>query len=81
MSITLEAQHAVEVIQEALGRYSTPDMVNTDQGSQFTAQDFVDAVHGCGARLSMDGRGAWRDHVFVERVWRLVKYERVDLRV
>ncbi|OZB68881.1 MAG: hypothetical protein B7X30_14970 [Thiomonas sp. 13-64-67] len=54
--------------------------VNTDQGSQFTAQDFVDAVQNSGAQLSMDGRGAWRDNVFVERVWCSVKYERVYLR-
>ncbi|QKE37990.2 MAG: transposase [Ferrovum myxofaciens] len=52
----------------------------TDQGSQFTAQDFVDAVIDNGVKLSMDGRGAWRDNVFVERVWRSVKYERVYLR-
>ena len=80
VAITLEAQHAVEVIQEALARYGTPDIVNTDQGSQFTAQDFVDAVQNSGAKLSMDGRGAWRDNGFVERVWRSVKYERVYLR-
>ena len=53
---------------------------STDQGSQFTAQDFVDAVQNAGAKLSMDGRGAWRDNVFVERIWRSVKYERVYLR-
>ena len=73
-------QHAVEAIQEALARHGTPEIVNTDQGSQFTAQDFVDAVQNSGAQLSMDGRGAWRDNVFVERVWRSVKYERVYLR-
>lgn len=80
VAITLEAQHAVEAIHEALARHGTPDLVNTDQGSQFTAQDFVDAVQNAGAKLSMDGRGAWRDNVFVERIWRSVKYERVDLR-
>lgn len=80
MAITLEAQHAVEAIHEALARHGTPDLVNTDQGSQFTAQDFVDAVQNAGAKLSMDGRGAWRDNVFVERIWRSVKYERVYLR-
>ena len=57
-----------------------PDIVNTDQGSQFTAQEFVDAVLGNEVKLSMDGRGAWRDNVFVERIWRSVKYERVYLR-
>lgn len=80
VAITLEAQHAVEAIHEALARHGAPDIVHTDQGSQFTAQDFVDAVQNAGAQLSMDGRGAWRDNVFVERIWRSVKYERVDLR-
>jgi putative transposase len=79
-AITLEAIHAVEALQEAFNRFGTPDIVNTDQGSQFTAQEFVDLVLNTGARLSMDGRGAWRDNVFVERVWRSVKYERVYLR-
>lgn len=63
VAITLEAVHAVEAIQEAMGRLGTPEIVNTDQGSQFTAQDFADAVQGAGAKLSMDGRGAWRDNV------------------
>jgi putative transposase len=54
-------------------------MVNTDQGSQFSAQEFVHAVKEQGCKLSMDGRGAWRDHVFVERLWKSVKYERVYL--
>ena len=80
VAITLEALHAVEAIQEALARFGPPEIVNTDQGSQFTAQDFVDAVQGSGAQLSMDGKGAWRDNVFVERIWRSVKYERVYLR-
>ena len=79
-AITLEAIHAVEALQEAFNRFGTPDIVNTDQGSQFTAQEFVDLVLSSGAKLSMDGRGAWRDNVFVERVWRSVKYERVYLR-
>lgn len=80
VAITLEAVHAVEALQEAFSRFGKPDIVNTDQGSQFTAQDFVDAVQNNGVKLSMDGRGAWRDNVFVERVWRSVKYERVYLR-
>ena len=80
VAITLEAVHAVEALQEAYARFGKPAIVNTDQGSQFTAQDFVDAVLGNGVRLSMDGRGAWRDNVFVERLWRTVKYERVYLR-
>jgi putative transposase len=80
VAITMEAIHATEVLHEALARYSPPEIVNTDQGSQFTAQDFVDAVKGSGAKLSMDGRGAWRDNVFVERVWRSIKYECVYLK-
>ena len=79
-AITLEACHAVDALEEAYNRFGKPEIVNTDQGSQFTAQDFVDAVLGNGVKLSMDGRGAWRDNVFVERVWRTIKYERVYLR-
>ena len=80
VAITLEAVHAVDALQEAYSRFGKPDIVNTDQGSQFTAQEFVDAVLGNEVKLSMDGRGAWRDNVFVERIWRSVKYERVYLR-
>jgi len=80
VAITMEALHAREVLEEALARYGPPEIVNTDQGAQFTAQEFVDAVLASGAKLSMDGRGAWRDNVFVERVWRSVKYERVYLK-
>jgi putative transposase len=79
LAITLEACHAVDVLQDAFRRYGTPEIVNTDQGSQFTAQVFVDTVLENGCKLSMDGRGAWRDNVFVERFWRSVKYECVYL--
>ena len=79
-AITLEACHAVDALEEAYSRFGKPEIVNTDQGSQFTAQHFVDAVLDNGVKLSMDGRGAWRDNVFVERVWRTIKYERVYLR-
>lgn len=79
VAITLEACHAVDVLTEAFKRYGHPDIVNTDQGSQFTAQAFVQAVKAKGCKLSMDGRGAWRDNVFVERLWKSVKYERVYL--
>ncbi|AXF25684.1 hypothetical protein CUJ89_35220 [Burkholderia pyrrocinia] len=78
--ITLEAVHAVEALEEASARYGLPDIVNTDRGSQFTANTFIDAVLGRGIRLSMDGKGSWRDNVFVERVWRSVKYEEVYLK-
>ena len=80
VAISLEAIHAKEVIEQAFARYGTPEIVNTDQGSQFTAEEFTDAVLGKGCQLSMDGRGAWRDNVFVERLWRSVKYERVYLK-
>ena len=80
VAITLEAVHAKEVIEQAFARYGTPDIVNTDQGSQFTATEFTEVVLARGCRLSMDGRGAWRDNVFVERLWRSVKYERVYLK-
>jgi putative transposase len=79
VAITLEACHAVEIIEEAFARFGLPEIVNTDQGSQFTASDFTDAVLNKGCKLSMDGRGAWRDNVFVERVWRSAKYERIYL--
>ncbi|MEO6074535.1 MAG: IS3 family transposase [Burkholderiales bacterium] len=80
VAITLEAVHAKEVIEQAFARYGTPEIVNTDQGSQFTATEFTDVVLQRGCKLSMDGRGAWRDNVFVERLWRSVKYERVYLK-
>ena len=79
VAITLEACRAVDVLHEAFTRHGQPEIVNTDQGSQFTAQEFVHAVKDRGCHLSMDGRGAWRDNVFVERLWKSVKYERVYL--
>ena len=80
LATTLEAYHAVEIIEQAFARYGTPEFVNTDQGSQFTAEEFTQAVLDRHCKLSMDGKGAWRDNVFVERLWRTVKYERVYLR-
>ena len=80
VAITLEAVHAKEVLEQAFARYGAPEIVNTDQGSQFTAVEFTDVVLARGCKLSMDGRGAWRDNVFVERLWRSVKYERVYLK-
>ena len=80
VAVTLEACHAVAVIEQAFARFGIPEIVNTDQGSQFTAETFTQAVLDRGCRLSMDGRGAWRDNVFVERLWRSVKYERVYLK-
>jgi putative transposase len=80
VAITLEACHAVDVLQEALRIYPKPEIVNTDQGSQFTAHEFVDVVQSAGCLISMDGRGAWRDNVMVERLWKSVKYECVYLK-
>jgi putative transposase len=81
VAITLEAVHAKEVIEQAFAKYGAPEIVNTDQGSQFTAEEFTRVVLAEGCKLSMDGRGAWRDNVFVERLWRSVKYERMYLKV
>ena len=80
VATTLEAYHAVEIMEQAYARYGMPEIVNTDQGSQFTAEEFTDVVLKRGVKLSMDGKGAWRDNVFVERLWRSVKYERVYLK-
>jgi len=77
VAITLEACHAVNVRQEAFARHGKPEMVNTDQGRQFRAHALVPAVKEHGCQLSMDGPGAWRDNVFVERLWKSVTYERV----
>jgi len=76
----MEACHAKEIIELAFARCGAPEIVNTDQGSQFTAEEFTSAVIDRGCKLSMDGRGAWRDNVFVERLWRSVKYECVYLK-
>jgi putative transposase len=80
-AITLEAEHAVAVIEEAIVKYRQPEIVNTDQGSsQFTSDAFTGAVLGKGIQLSMDGKGSWGDNVFVERLWRNVEYEEVYLK-
>jgi putative transposase len=80
VSITMEAAFCVETLEDALARYGKPDIFNTDQGSQFTGSAFTDVLAGNGIAISMDGKGAWRDNVFVERLWRSVKYEEVYLR-
>jgi len=80
LSNTLTADFCVEALENAIDRYGVPEIVNTDQGSQFTGEEFVSTVLGSGARLSMDGKGSWRDNVFIERFWRTVKYEEVYLR-
>ena len=80
LSITMEASFCVEALQEALARHGKPEIVNTDQGSQFTCAAFPDVLREHEVKISMDGKGAWRDNVFVERLWRTVKYEEVYLR-
>jgi putative transposase len=80
VSITMEADFCVEALQEAIGRYGAPAIMNTDQGSQFTAAEFIDELRNNGIAISMDGRDQWRDNVFVERLWRSVKYEEVYLK-
>ena len=79
VSNTLSADFCVEAVQEAIDLYGTPEMFNTDQGSQFAGSQFVSLLTSHGIRISMDGKGCWRDNVFVERLWRSVKYEEVYL--
>ena len=78
-SNTLTADFCVEALTEALARYGTPEIFNTDQGSQFTSGEFTTVLRDAGVRISMDGKGRWIDNVFVERLWRSVKYEEVYL--
>ncbi|WP_461336085.1 IS3 family transposase [Bradyrhizobium liaoningense] len=80
VSITMEAAFCVEAVQEALAKHGRPEIFNTDQGSQFTSLEFTDVLLDAKIAISMDGKGAWRDNVFVERLWRTVKYEEVYLR-
>ena len=80
VSITMEAAFCVETLEEALAKHGTPEIFNTDQGSQFTGAAFTGVLMKNGIAISMDGKGAWRDNVFVERLWRSIKYEEVYLR-
>ena len=80
LSITMDAAFCVETLEDALARHGRPEIFNTDQGSQFTGAAFTAVLAGNGITISMDGKGAWRDNVFVERLWRSVKYEEVYLR-
>lgn len=79
LSITLETAFCIEAVEEALSRYGKPEIFNTDQGSQFTSLDFIKLLKDAEISISMDGKGAWRDNVFVERLWRSIKYEEVYL--
>ena len=80
LSITMEAAFCVETLEDALARHGKPDIFNTDQGSQFTGSAFTGVLANNDIAISMDGKGAWRDNVFVERLWRSVKYEEVYLK-
>ena len=79
LSITLDTDFCVEALEEALARFGKPDIFNTDQGSQFTSLAFTSVLLRKKIAISMDGKGAWRDNVFVERLWRSIKYEEVYL--
>jgi putative transposase len=80
LSNTLDASFCTEALEEAISKYGTPEIFNTDQGSQFTSEAFIDILNTHDIRISMDSRGRWMDNVFVERLWRSVKYEEVYLK-
>ncbi len=79
LSNTLDSQFCIDAVEEALQRYGTPEIFNTDQGCQFTSEAFTGLLKAHGIRISMDGKGCWRDNVFIERLWRTIKYEEVYL--
>ena len=80
LSNTLTTDFCIEALQEAILRYGPPEIFNTDQGSQFTSIEFTGVLKAHGIRISMDGKGCWRDNVFVERLWRTIKYDEVYLK-
>jgi len=80
VSITMDTHFCLDAVEEAIQRYGLPEIMNSDQGSQFTSQAFIGLMKKHDIRISMDGKGSWRDNVFVERLWRSVKYEDVYLR-
>jgi putative transposase len=80
VSISMAVDFCIEAVEEALAKFGRPEIFNTDQGSQFTSFEFTQLLTGNGIAISMDGKGAWRDNVFVERIWRSVKYEEVYIR-
>jgi putative transposase len=79
LSNSLDSSFCVDALEEAIHRYGKPEIFNTDQGSQYTSDVFIDVLKDNDIDISMDGKGAWRDNVFVERLWRSVKYEEVYL--
>ncbi len=80
LSNTLTTDFCLEALEEAMSKYGRPEIFNTDQGSQFTDEDWIAMLAGAGIAISMDGKGRWIDNVFIERLWRSVKYEEVYLR-
>ena len=79
VSITLDSAFCIAAVEEAIARHGPPEIFNTDQGAQFTSAAFTGLLLDHGIRISMDGRGCWRDNIFVERLWRSLKYEEVYL--
>ena len=79
LSNTMEVEFCIEALEEALAKYGKPEIFNTDQGSQFTSPEFTDILKKSAVRISMDGKGRWMDNVFIERLWRSLKYECVYL--
>jgi putative transposase len=79
ISITLDSTFCIAAVEEAIARFGHPEIFNTDQGAQFTSVAFTGPLRDEGIRLSMDGKGCWRDNIFVERLWRSLKYEEVYL--
>ena len=80
LSNTMDTRFCVEALEEAIARYGAPEIFNTGQGSQFTSEQFTGALNAHGIRISMDGKERWVDNVFVERLWRSVKYEEIYLK-
>jgi len=80
LSNTMDTEFCVDALEEALSRYGTPEIFNTDQGAQFTSDSFTKVLQDAGVRISMDGKGRWIDNVFIERLWRNLKYEEVYLK-
>ncbi len=76
LSITMDVSFCLEAVEEALGKHGKPEIFNTDQGSQFTSEAFTEQLSKNEIQISMDGKGCWRDNVFVERIWRTIKYGR-----
>lgn len=80
LSNTMDVSFCVSALEEALARFGRPEIFNTDQGSQFTSAAFTGTLAAAGIRISMDGRGRWMDNVFIERLWRSLKYEDIYLK-